>query len=172
MTVSKAEVNKNKIIDWLKEDGIDFKETDVSKLPELEWSLAAGVNPISIYTVKKLPDRVIIQADIGLGEKHKELINEKWEKPKLNNLLGSFVTSIISLNVRQRILFDDKKMVRGFRIHDFLIDSLNKENLLKTYLRITEVVILTLQSLSSSIGVEMQKLQQEQKAGSENPLAS
>jgi len=171
MTVSKAEVNKNKIIGWLKEDGITFKENDVSKLPLLEWSLTVGVNPISVYTVKKLPDRVFVQADIGLAKEHQELINEKWEKPKLNNLLGSFVTSIVSLNVRQRILLDDKKKVRGFRMHDFLIDSLNKENLIKTYLRIDEVVILTLQRLSSSLGIEMQKLQQEQKTGSENPLA-
>ena len=171
MTVSKAEVNKNKIIGWLKEDEITFKENDVSKLPLLEWGLTVGVNPISIYAVKKLPDRVFVQADIGLAKEHQELINEKWEKPKLNNLLGSFVTSIVSLNVRQKILLNDKKKVRGFRMHDFLIDSLNKENLIKTYLRIDEVVILTLQRLSSSLGIEMQKLQQEQKTGSENPLA-
>ena len=170
MTVSKAEDNKNKVIDWLKEDEFDFKETDASKLPLFEWCLSVGKNHILIYTLKKLPDRVIVQADIGLGET-KELLNEKWDKQRLNNLLASFVATIISLSVKQKILFDDKKKVRGFRIHDFLIDSLNKENLLKTYLRINEVVILTLQSLSSSIGVEMQKLQQEQKAGSENPLA-
>ena len=171
MTVSKAEVNKNKIIGWLKEDGIDFKEMDIIKLPLMEWGLSVGKNHILIYTMKKFPDRVIVQADIDLGVT-KELLNEKWDKQRLNNLLASFVATIISLNLKQKILFDDKKKVRGFRIHDFLIDSLNKENLLKTYLRITEVVILTLQSLSSSIGVEMQKLQQEQKAGSENPLAS
>jgi len=170
MTVSKAEVNQNKIISWLKEDGIDFKEMDIIKLPLIEWGLSVGKNHILIYTMKKLPDRVIVQADIDLGVT-KELLNEKWDKQRLNNLLTSFVATIISLSVKQKILFDDKKKVRGFRIHDFLIDSLNKENLLKTYLRINEVVILTLQSLSSSIGVEMQKLQQEQKTGSENPLA-
>jgi len=172
MTVSKAEINKNKIIGWLKEDEIPFKEIDISKLPLLEWSLSVGVNPISIYTAKTLPDRVFIQSDIGLAKEHKELINEKWEKTKLNTLLSQFVSSIISLNVRQRILLDDDKKIRGFRIHDFLIDNLNKENLIKTYLRIDEVIILTLQRLSSALGIEIQKLKQEQKTGSENPLAS
>ena len=113
MTISKAEVNQNKIIGWLKEDGIDFKEMDISKLPLLEWGLSVGKSHILIYTMKKLSDRVIVQADIDLGET-KELVNEKWEKPKLNNLLTSFVTSVISLNVKQKILFDDKK--KGKRI--------------------------------------------------------
>ena len=166
------EVNKNKIITWLQEDKIPVKEEDASKVPELAWNLSIDTNQVSVYSATNLPDRVNIQKDIRLSPELQELVNKKWAKPKLNGLLVSVESALTNLNVRHKILFNDKKEFIGVRMHLMLIDSLNKDTFLNSHLRLSEVFGTMMQGLSNLLGVEMNKLKKAEKTSSENPLAS
>jgi len=168
----KLEVNKNKIISWLQEDKIPYKEQDVSKVPKVAWHLSIDTNPVSVYSIKDLPDRVYLQKDIRLSLELQELVNKKWDKPKLNGLLASVESALTNLNVRHQLLFNDKKEFTGVRMHFILIDSLNKDTFLNSHLRISEIFGTMIQGLSSLLGVELKKLKQAEKTSSENPLAS
>lgn len=172
MNPRQIEVNKNKILDWLKEDNIPHKEIDVSKIPALRWNILIEGGQVAIYAMNNLPDRVIIQADINFTEEQQNLINKKWDEPKLSKLLLNILSSLTNFNVRHRILQKENKEIRGFRMNLFLIDGLNKESLMNSILRIGEVFLVTLNQLSSVIGVELQKLEEQQKAASFNPLAT
>ena len=91
---------------------------------------------------------------------------------KLSKLQLNIVSSLTNFNVRHKILHNKDKKVIGIRVFLFLIDSLNKDTLLNSVYRIGEVLTVTLNQLSSVIGVELQQLQEQQKAGSFNPLAN
>ena len=168
----KLGVNRNKIITWLQEDKIPFKEVDVSKMPKLAWDLSVDNNHILVYSITNLPDRVYIQRDIRLGKILQKIVNKDWKKSKLNGLLSSTESALTNLNVRHQILFNDKKEFTGIRMFLILIDSLNKDTFLNSHLRISEVFATMLQGLSSFLGVEIKKLKQAEKESSENPLAS
>ena len=171
MSPRQIEVNRNKILGWLKEDNIIHKETDVSKFPVFKWSIHVKDNNIAIYTIASLPDRVIVQSDITFSEEQQDLLNKKWDIKKLNALILNIITSLTTFNVRYRILQKEDK-ITGIRIHLFLIDSLNKETLMNSVSRIGEVFAVTLFQLSSVIGVELQQLKEQQEASSFNPLAT
>jgi len=168
----KLEVNKNKIISWLQEDKIPCQETDISKVPDLAWNLLIDKNQVSVYSRADIPDRIFIQKDIRLSPELQELTNKSWGKPKLNGLLISIDSTLTNLNVRHQILFNDKKEFTGVRMHFILIDSLNKDTLLNSHLRLSEVFNTMMQSLSNLMGVEMKKLKEAEKTSSDNPLAS
>ena len=168
----KLGVNRNKIITWLQEDKIPFKEVDVSKMPKLAWDLSVDNNHVSVYSITNLPDRVYIQRDIRLGKILQKIVNKDWKKSKLNGLLIDTESALTNLNVRHQILFNDKKEFTGIRMFLILIDSLNKDTFLNSHLRISEVFATMLQGLSSFLGVEIKKLKQAEKESSENPLAS
>jgi len=166
------EINKNKIITWLQEDKIPCEEVDVSKVSTLAWNIAVDHIQVSVYSVTDLPDRVFIQKDIRFPEDIRELVNKKWDTPKLNSLLISIESALTNLNVRHQLLFNDKKEFTGIRMNLILVEGLNKETLLNSHFRVSEVFLTMMQSLSSHLGVEMNKLKQEGKKYSENPLAS
>jgi len=168
----KLGVNRNKIITWLQEDKIPFKEVDVSKMPKLAWDLSVDNNHVLVYSITNLPDRVYIQRDIRLGKRLQKIVNKDWKKSNLNGLLISTESALTNLNVRHQILFNDKKEFTGIRMFLILIDSLNKDTFLNSHIRISEVFATMLQGLSSFLGVEMKKLKQAEKESSENPLAS
>ena len=168
----KLEVNKNKIITWLQEDKIPCEEVDVSKVSTLAWNIAVDHIQVSVYSVTDLPDRVFIQKDIRFPEDIRELVNKKWDTPKLNSLLINIETTLTNLNVRHQFLFNDKKEFTGVRMNLILIEGLNKETLLNSHFRVSEVFLIMMQNLSSLLGVEMNKLKQEEKKHSKNPLAS
>jgi len=168
----KLEVNKNKIIHWLQEDKIPYKEANISKMPKIAWLLSVDINPVLVYSMKDLPDRVFIQRDIRLSQELQDLANKSWKKPKLNGLLISIDSALTNLNVRHRILFNKKKEFTGVRMHLILLDSLNKDTFLNSHLRISEVFATMTQSLSNLLGVEMKKLKEVEKTASENPLAT
>ncbi|MCH8833749.1 MAG: hypothetical protein IIA81_05610 [Thaumarchaeota archaeon] len=168
----KLGVNRNKIITWLQEDKIPFKEVDVSKMPKLAWDLSVDNNHVLVYSITNLPDRVYIQRDIRLGKILQKIVNKDWKKSKLNGLLIDTESALTNLNVRHQILFNDKKEFTGIRMFLILIDSLNKDTFLNSHLRISEVFATMLQGLSSFLGVEIKKLKQAEKESSENPLAS
>lgn len=170
MSARKAEVNKNKIVDWLK-DNFSLTEIDVSQMPEVAWSISIG-GGIAIYTLNKNPDKVITQSDILFSEEQQDLLNNQWELSKLSKLQLNITSSLTNFNVRYEFLLNKDKKIRGVRIHLFLIDSLNKETLLYSVFRIGEVLTVTLNQLSSLIGVELQQLQDQQDASSFNPLAT
>ena len=170
MSSRQPEVNKNKILDWLKADGLLCTESDVSKLSTILWSIQIG--GVVIYCMSKLPDRVTIQADIVFSEEQQDLINKQWESTKLAKLLLSISSSLTNFNVRRRFLFNEDKGIRGIRTYLFLIDGLNKESLMNTLLRIGEVVEVTLNQLSSVIGVELEQLKKQQEESSVNSLAT
>ena len=168
----KLGVNRNKIITWLQEDKIPFKEVDVSKMPKLAWDLSVDNNHVLVYSITNITDRVYIQRDIRLGKRLQKIVNKDWKKSNLNGLLISTESALTNLNVRHQILFNDKKEFTGIRMFLILIDSLNKDTFLNSHLRISEVFGTMLQGLSSFLGVEMKKLKQAEKESSENPLAS
>ena len=168
----KLGVNRNKIITWLQEDKIPFKEVDVSKMPKLAWDLSVDNNHVLVYSITNLPDRVYIQRDIRLGKILQKIVNKDWKKSKLNGLLIDTESALTNLNVRHQILFNDKKEFTGIRMFLILIDSLNKDTFLNSHLRISKVFATMLQGLSSFLGVEIKKLKQAEKESSENPLAS
>ena len=168
----KLGVNRNKIITWLQEDKIPFKEVDVSKMPKLAWDLSVDNNHVLVYSITNIPDRVYIQRDIRLGKILQKIVNKDWKKSKLNGLLIDTESALTNLNVRHQILFNDKKEFTGIRMFLILIDSLNKDTFLNSHLRISEVFATMLQGLSSFLGVEMKKLKHAEKESSENPLAS
>lgn len=170
MSSKQPEVNKNKILDWLKKDNVDHAEIDTSSLPALLWGIQIG--GILIYCMDKFPDRVIIQADIAFSKEQQELVNKQWDSPKRTKLQLNFSSSLTNFNVRHQFLLNEEKGIRGIRIHLFLIDDLNKESLMYAISRINEVVEVTLNQLSSVIGVELQQLQEQQNASSFNPLAT
>ncbi len=170
MSARKAEVNKNKILDWLK-DNFSLTEIDVSQMPEVAWSISIG-GGIAIYTINKNPDKVITQSDILFSEEQQDLLNNQWEKSKLSKLQLNITSSLTNFNVRYEFLLNKDKKIRGVRIHLFLIDNLNKETLLYSVFRIGEVLTVTLNQLSSVIGVELQQLQDQQDVSSFNPLAT
>lgn len=167
-----SEQNKNKIIDWLKQDGIPCKEIDVTSNPEIDWNLSVGLDRLSVYSMPKTLDRVIIQADIRLAPEHQELVNNQWSKIQLNTLLFNITSSLVMYNVRHQILFNSKQEFTGVRMHLFLIDNLNKETYLTSQMRIGEVFVTILNQLSMSLGIETQKMKQVQEASGVNPLAS
>ena len=168
----KLGVNRNKIITWLQEDKIPFKEIDVSKMPKLAWDLSVDNNHVLVYSITNIPDRVYIQRDIRLGKILQKIVNKDWKKSKLNGLVIDTESALTNLNVRHQILFNDKKEFTGIRMFLILIDSLNKDTFLNSHLRISEVFATMLQGLSSFLGVEMKKLKHAEKESSENPLAS
>ena len=171
MSPKQAEVNKNKILDWLKEDNIVHTEVDVSKFPAFKWNINIKNNNIAIYTMAALPDRVIIQSDINFTEEQQEFLHKKWDKIKLNTLILNITTSLANFNVRCTILHD-KETFTGIRMSLFLIDSLNKDTLMNSFVRIGEVLTVTLNQLSSVIGVELEQLKKQQEGSSFNPLAT
>jgi len=171
MSSRQIEVNRNKILDWLKADGLVFDEVDVSKSPILEWNIHIKANNLSIYTMTAVPDRVVIQSDISFTQEQKDLLHKKWSKIKLNTLILNITTSLTNFNVRYTILHD-KDVMTGIRINLFLIDSLNKDTLMNSVVRIGEVLRVTLYQLSSVIGVGLEELKQQQEASSFNPLAT
>ncbi len=168
----KLQVNKNKIITWLQEDKIPYKQEDTSKIPALAWNLIVGNNRVLVYSTTALPDRVFIQRDIRLSKRLQVRVNKKLDKQKLNSLVINIDSGLTNLNVRHQILFNDKKEFTGVRINLILIDNLNKETLLNSYFRVSEVFLTMTQGLSSLFGVAMDKLKQAEKKSSENPLAS
>jgi len=171
MSPKQAEVNKNKILDWLKEDNVVHEEVDVSQKPELKWNIHIKTNRIAVYTPTAYPDRVFIQSDLTFSEEQIDLLNKQWAKPKLSTLILQITSSLTNFNVRHTILTKEKE-VTGIRIFLTLIDSLDKETLSNSLDRIVEVLNVTLHQLSSVMRVELQQLKEQQKAGSENPLAT
>ena len=154
----------------LKADGVHHTENDVSKLPIILWSIQ--IEGIVIYCMSKLPDRVIIQADIVFLEEQQNLLNKQWESTKLTKLLLSMSSSLTNFNVRKQFLVNNDKGIRGIRVYLFLIDGLNKEAIMNSILRIGEVLEVTLNQLSSVIGVELEQLKKQQEESSVNPLAT
>ena len=69
-----SEINKNKIVGWLKEDKMPFKELDVKQQPELSWNIRIARNNVIAYTIKTHPDRVFVQTDISFSD---EQYNQK-----------------------------------------------------------------------------------------------
>jgi len=170
MSSRQPEVNKNKILDWLIADGVPHTESDVSKLPTLLWSIQ--MEGIAIYCMSKLPDRVIIQADIVFLEEQQNLLNKQWESTKLTQLLLSMSSSLTNFNVRKQFLFNKDEGIRAIRVYLFLIDGLNKESIMNAIVRISEVLEVTLNQLSSVIGIELEQLKKQQEESSVNPLAT
>ena len=171
MSPKQPEVNRNKILDWLKEDNVIHTEEDVSKSSVLRWNISTKPNNIAIYTMTTFPDRVIIQSDINFTEEQQEFLHKKWDKTKLNTLILNITTSLATFNVRCTILHD-KEIFTGIRMSSFLIDNLNKETLMNSLVRIGEVLMVTLNQLSSVIGVELEQLKKQQEESSFNPLAT
>jgi len=168
--MSISNTNKNLVVGWLTEDNIPFKDKSSDADQNVfEWLLHVDNLNTAIYTMKKFPDRIYIQHDVRLSDKHRELVNKKWEKPKLTSLLLGLTTNLTTFNTRYQILLVNQEFI-GVRIYALQID-LNKNDFLNEYLRITEIFNVVLNQLSASLGIEVQKLQQEQKTGEVNPLA-
>lgn len=172
ISLKQSEINKNKIVDWLKEDTISFKEIDLKKVPDFLWCIDLGLGSIITYTRKPLPDRVFIQVDILFTDEQQDMLNKQWNKTKLAQLQLRIVSSLTNLNVRHHILHDKDKNFTGIRIFSFLIDNLNKENFLNSFFRLNEVLNATLMQVSATVGIELQALKDQQKASSFNPLAT
>ena len=170
MSSRQPEVNKNKILDWIK-GSFPNKEDDVTKFPNILWSIQIGGGGLIVYTMDTFPDRVIIQADISFSDEQQDLLNKKWDVQKLSKLQLQIISSLTNFNVRHSILSNKNKEITGFRIFLFLIDNLNKETLLNSIFRIVDVLNVTLNQLSAVIGIELQQLKQQQKESSFNPLA-
>ncbi len=172
MTASRiADVNKNKVSGWLNEDGVIHGESDTSAMPLFRWVLQLKDTNLAIYTMDKFPDRVILQSDITFTAEQQDLLHKQWQKPQLDKLLLNITSSLTTFNVRYNILHT-KEIITGIRISLFLIDGLNKEVIIKCIARIGEVLAVTLNQLSSVIGVELQQLKEQQKESSFNPLAT
>lgn len=167
-----SEINKNKIVDWLKEDKMPFKELDVKQYPELSWNIVIGGFNVVAYTTKTHPDRVFIQTDISFSKEQQDLLNKQWSKEKLVKFQLQVVASLTSFNIHNEILFDKDENIRGIRIYSFLIDNLNKENFMNSQRRLEEVFIVILTQVSATMEIELQALKDQQKASSVNPLAT
>ena len=167
-----SEINKNKIVDWLKEDKMPFQELDVKQYPELSWNIVIGGVNIVAYTTKAHPDRVFIQTDISFLKEQQDLLNKQWSKEKLVKFQLQVVASLTSFNIHNEILLDKDENIRGIRIYSFLIDNLNKENFMNSQRRLEEVFIVILTQVSATMEIELQALKDQQRASSVNPLAT
>src|SRR3990172_12182912 len=114
-----SEVNKNKIIEWCKTDGISFKEIMQKEDSGFLWELSIGDStPIALYSQKKFPDRINFQKDINLGKELEQMVNVDWEKGKKTNLIISLQTNAVTWDIYQTILGGENITgVRQYLIH-------------------------------------------------------
>jgi len=102
MSSRQADVNKNKILDWLKNYFV-HKELDVSQISNTLWSIQIGGGPIAIYSMTNTPERVIVQSDVNFTEDQQDLLNKKWDKPKLSKLQLMIASSLTNTNLDIRV---------------------------------------------------------------------
>lgn len=157
---------KESIIEYCKEDGIDCIDTS-SKNPHHEWSL--NLNKVIIYCQKKYPHRIYVQVNISFGELV-PIFNTKENKGKLMTLLKMFA---LSNDFNLGFAYDDKKNVNriiAFKVH--YNSTIKKADFLPLYSRVGNILDMLYIQLQNVGNVENKKIQDQQKASDENPLAT
>jgi len=166
-----ADQLKNMIIDWCKQDGIDCQELPLKEDSPSSWQLVLGKPKVIVYIQKKFPDRIMFQNDIKFAEEHHKLINETWDMNKKQTMILNLQINGVSFNVHQEFLGDQNTMngIRQYLIHSN--PSFEKHDFLDKMMRLQEIHIVTLNVLSSTLGVAMNVMKQQEEAkDSKNPL--
>lgn len=156
---NKVRINqtKNKITSWLEDVGVKY---EVSKLEEkelsdlLEFIILANIRDrkYSIYTMKKFPDRVIIQGEISLIEEHRKITRD-MDNAKYNTFIINLQDKLTSYDVRYEFVTEGKQ-VNIIKIHQFIhYDVLDKDRFLQTYVRVQEVSNIIINLVSFGLGV-------------------
>jgi len=132
---------KAQIISWLKEANVQFDDIQLNEtqVNDFEFMLTTkGPLKIHIYILKKLPDRVTIQSELGLAPEHREMVRT-MDATKRNALLLNLSNNITLYNVRFRFILDGVQL-NGIRIHLFKHDDqLTKDWIIETSIRLQEI---------------------------------
>lgn len=160
---------KNKIIQWCKDDNLSC--VDLSKKnPHAFWVLAIGNPSIIVNQTEKFADRIYFSSVIGIASQHRKLI-ETWTAEKKGNLTKNLSLQAVQFDVNLSFDVKDNQItgIRQFMIH---FDSkIEKGEFLKLVFRLQPIHNITLNSLNVALGLELNQLQQQEKASSENPLS-
>jgi len=146
---------KELIVSWLKETNVKYTIPELSdeQKKQLEFSInVPGIIPVNIYTLKKFPDRIILQSDIRFHSKSVEVL-KSMDAKKRNGIIFNVTNALTSFNVRKRLLFNEEKILNGIRIHVFTHEpQLTKDWILNSDIRIKEVTISIMDILNVSVG--------------------
>ncbi|GFN40601.1 MAG: hypothetical protein YK1309IOTA_2090002 [Marine Group I thaumarchaeote] len=173
MTKTSQQV-KTMISDWFDSIGVTHEEikqkTDEKTTSIFEFMILSGPEKqkMSIYTLKKIPDRLIIQAEIGLGEDHKK-ITVDMGVPKFSAFIINLQDKFTTYDIRYRFLMDGKQL-NAIRLHKFIhYEVLDKEKFMQTYARVAEIFNTSLNLVSAMLGVAPPKPEVKEDDDTQSP---
>jgi hypothetical protein len=161
---------KKLVLQWCSEDNVPIKEFNLKPGEKiLNWSLQ--IDKLIVYCQKRFSDRIFYQADISFATEQVDMIS-KWDNTKKTNLVANLTRNAIEFDYSSEFLFDDKKNIKGVRIHKFTVGELTKSDFIQMLVRVQALVGYNFNLLNMSMGIESIMSKQQSEAGSDNPLSN
>ena len=156
------EYNRNRILEWLNEDGIPIRERQLNEqqirnVVFLLESMQPPFPTISIYSTILHPDRIIIHGGVNLAPNHAQIFNNDWEPDRRNIFLLDLQNRLTMLDVRFQLVHRDNQFI-GVTINlSIMNDELTKGRLSYSYVRIQEIINIIRNIMSVNLGTGIQQ---------------
>jgi hypothetical protein len=161
---------KKLLQEWCSEDNIPIKEFNLKPDEKtLIWSFQ--IDKLIVYCQTRFPDRIFYQADITFALEQVEMVS-KWDNTKKTSLVANLSRNAIEFDYNSEFLFDDKKNIKGIRIHKFTVSELTKSDFIQMLVRVQALVGYNFNLLNMSMGIESINAKQQAETSSDNPLSN